>query len=331
MKNSGSNGANISNEGGLSMTHFWQQNASILSLSVVLVALVAIGTLVSSSFFSLENFKIILLAVAGTTVVALGMTMVVISGEIDLSVAGTAVLSGIVGAALFDTGSAFIVVSAVLAVGLLLGFLNGLLVVWIGIPSLIATLAMLGIARALANTVSSGQAAYPDNLPGYLWFGRGDLWGVPVPILTLLLAAILAITLTRYTAFGVKLYATGGNAAAATLSGIRTGRVKIVTFMICGVLAAVAGILESARLSYINPAAYPGMELRVLAITVLGGAALVGGSGTILGTLLAAMIIGVINSLLNQLGVSIYLQQVVTALIILAVVVPGIRQRQVAK
>ncbi len=299
MKNPDSNSANISGSSGRMINHFWQQNASILSLAIVLVALVTIGTLVSSSFFSLENFKIILLAVAGMTVVAMGMTMVVISGEIDLSVAGTAVLSGIVGATLFDTGSASIVVTVVLAVGLFLGFLNGLLVVWIGIPSLIATLAMLGIARALANTVSSGKAAYPDNLPGYLWLGRGDLWGVPIPILTLILAATLAIIITRYTAFGIKLYATGGNKAAATLSGIRTGQVKIVAFMICGVLAAVAGILESARLSYINPAAYPGMELRVLAITVLGGAALAGGTGTILGTLLAAMIIGVINSLLN--------------------------------
>ncbi len=306
-------------------------NTEILSRLLILVLLVVIGQVISSSFLSLENFKIILLAVAGITIVAFGMTMVVISGEIDLSVAGVAVLSGISGALLLETESTALVVAVTLAVGLLLGLVNGVMVAWIGIPSLIATLAMLGIARALANIVSRGQAYYPDKLESFLWLGRGDLLGLPVPILLLAVAAGIALVLTRLTLFGRKLYATGGNATAARLSGIRTDRVKIAVFMICGFSAALAGMLESARLAYINPAAFPGMELSVLAVTVLGGAALAGGSGSITGTLLAALIIGVINSLLNQMGVSIYLQQVVTALIILAVVLPGLKQRLLAK
>ncbi len=306
-------------------------NLEIASRLLVLVLLVVIGQAISASFLSLENFKIILLAVAGMTIVAFGMTMVVISGEIDLSIAGVAVLSGICGALLLETDSTALVVAVTLAVGLLLGLVNGVMVAWIGIPSLIATLAMLGIARALANIFSRGQAYYPDKLEGFLWFGRGDLLGLPVPIVILAITAVIALVVTRNTVFGRKLYATGGNATSARLSGIRTDRVKITVFMICGFTAALAGILESARLAYINPAAFPGMELSVLAITVLGGAALAGGSGSITGTLLAALIIGVINSLLNQMGVSIYLQQVVTALIILAVVLPGLKQRLLAK
>jgi ribose/xylose/arabinose/galactoside ABC-type transport system permease subunit len=137
--------------------------------------------------------------------------------------------------------------------------------------------------------------------------------------------------LTKYSIFGRELYATGGNVKAAALSGINVVGVRTIVFMISGVCAALAGMLESARLSYINPAGLEGMELSVLAVTVLGGAALAGGSGSIAGTLVAALIIGIVNNLLNQLGVSIYLQQVVTAAVILAVVLPGMRQRGIAK
>lgn len=309
----------------------WHRHASTISLVGVLVLLLVVGRMLSPTFLSAENLKIILLAIVGTSIIAFGMTMVVISGEIDLSVAGVAVLSSVAGAMFLDTGSAFLVVSVTLAVGLALGFLNGILVVAIGIPSLIATLAMLVVARALANITSGGKAFYPDDVAGYLWFGRGDVFGMPVPIIILVIAALLSILLTKFTVFGRKLYATGGNVSAARLSGIQTWRVKIAVFTICGLAAALGGILESARLSYINPAAFPGMELRVLAVTVLGGAALIGGRGTIIGTVLASMIIGVINSLLNQMGVSIYIQQVVTALIILAVVLPGLKNRLVAK
>jgi ribose/xylose/arabinose/galactoside ABC-type transport system permease subunit len=147
----------------------------------------------------------------------------------------------------------------------------------------------------------------------------------------LLILGLCAFILTQYSAFGRALYATGGNSRAAVLSGIPVQVVKITVFMISGFLAAMMGILESARLSYINPAAFGGVELEVLAVTVLGGAALAGGSGSILGTLVAALIIGVVNNLLNQLGVSIYLQQVVTALVILAVVLPGLKSRIFAK
>lgn len=302
-----------------------------MSLLGVLAVLLILGHLISPGFLAFGNLKIILLAVAGTGIVAFGMTMVVISGEIDLSVAGTAVLSGIAGALLIDTGSGYLIVGVTLAVGLFLGLLNGILVAIVGIPSLIVTLAMLSASRALANIISGGKAFYPDKIEAYLWFGRGTLFGVSVPILVLLLGTVLAIMLTRATVFGRQLYATGGNEVAAKLSGIRVGSIKIAVFMLCGVAAAAAGVLESARLSYINPAAFPGMELKVLAVTILGGAALAGGSGSIVGTLLATMIIGVINNLLNQMGVSIYLQQVVTALIILVVVAPGFRRRGLTK
>jgi ribose/xylose/arabinose/galactoside ABC-type transport system permease subunit len=302
-----------------------------MSRVAVLIGLIVFGQLITPSFLSLPNIHIILLAVASIGIMAYGMTLVVITGEIDLSIAGIAILSCVVGGLLIPTGSAALIIGATLLTGLSIGMLNGVLVAVLGIPSLIATLGMLGISRSLANIASGGQALYPDQIGLYLWLGRGAILGVPVPVVLLIVFGAGALVLTRYSVFGRALYATGGNIRAAALSGIHVVRVRTMVFVMSGACAALAGMLESARLSYINPAGFEGMELSVLAVTVLGGAALSGGTGSILGTLIAAMIIGVANNLLNQLGVSIYLQQVVTAAVILAVVLPGMWQRGIAK
>lgn len=298
-----------------------------LSRIGALLVLVVIAQSMAPSFLSVANLQVILMAVAAIGIMAFGMTLVVIAGEIDLSIAGVAILACVVGGILIPTGSPLLIIGATLATGLVAGLINGLLVTRLRIPSLIATLGMLGIARALANIVSGGQALYPDSIASYIWLGRGTLLGIPIPVLILLVLAVLAICLTRFSVFGRALYATGGNAEAARLSGINTAAVRITVFMLCGFSAALAGMLDSARLSYINPAGFEGIELSVLAVTVLGGAALSGGKGTITGTLVAALIIGVVNNLLNQLGVSIYLQQVVTAAVILIVVLPDALQR----
>ncbi|MER8864641.1 ribose ABC transporter permease [Mesorhizobium sp. M0751] len=305
--------------------------AGDMSRVAVLVALLIAGQAIAPSFLSLANIHVILLAVAGIGIMAYGMTLVVITGEIDLSVAGVAVLSCVVGGLLIPTGSATLVIGATLLVGFGAGLANGVLVAAFGIPSLIATLGMLGISRAVANIASGGQALYPEGLLTYLWLGRGAFAGIPVPVWLLLVLGAAAIALTKYSIFGRALFATGGNATAAALSGINIVAVRVTVFVISGVCAALAGMLESARLSYINPAGFEGMELSVLAVTVLGGAALAGGVGSISGTFVATMIIGIVNNLLNQLGVSIYLQQVVTAAVILAVVLPGMWQRGIAK
>lgn len=305
--------------------------AGDVSRVAVLIALVLVGQAIAPSFLSLANIHVILLAVAAIGIMAYGMTLVVITGEIDLSIAGIAILSCVVGGLFIPTGSAALVIGATLLTGLAVGLVNGLLVAAFGIPSLIATLGMLGIARALGNILSGGQAFYPERISAYLWLGRGNVLGVPVPVLLLLLLGAVAIALTKYSVFGRALYATGGNVTAAALSGVNVFGVRATVFMICGVCAALAGMLESARLSYINPAGLEGIELSVLAVTVLGGAALSGGVGSITGTLVAALIIGIVNNVLNQLGVSLYLQQVVTAAVILAVVLPGMRRRGIAK
>lgn len=302
-----------------------------LSRIAVLLGLVIAAQVMTPSFLTLANLQVVLMAVAAIGIMAFGMTLVVIAGEIDLSIAGIAILSCVIGGILIPTGSGPLVIGASLLTGLVLGLINGVLVAGFGIPSLIATLGMLGICRALANIVSGGQALYPESIGPYIWLGRGSLLGMPVPVLVFLTFAALAGGLLRFTIFGRALYATGGNSRAARLSGINVAAVRIAVFMLCGLCAALAGMLDSARLSYINPSGFEGVELSVLAITVLGGAALSGGKGTITGTLVAALIIGVVNNLLNQLGVSIYLQQVATAAVILAVVLPEALKRGESK
>jgi ribose/xylose/arabinose/galactoside ABC-type transport system permease subunit len=293
-----------------------------LSRLGLLVLLIGVAAFVSPGFLQADNGRVVLLAVSTVGMMSIGMTLVLLAGDIDLSVGGTAVLATVVGGLLIPTGSPFLTVAATLATGIGVGIVNGVCVALLRVPSLIVTLATLGIARAVGNIVAGGQAIYPNDMPAYLWFGRGSLLGVPVPILLFAAAAAFGIILARFSTFGRMLYATGGNLAAAAYSGIPTTTVRLTVFALSGFFAALAGIMESARLSYINPAGFAGVELTVIAVTILGGASLTGGRGTIEGTLIAALIVGVINNTLNLLGISIYVQQIVTAAVILLIVLP---------
>lgn len=295
----------------------------------LLLALVAAASMLQPAFATPDNARTVLLAVATVGIMALGMSLVLLAGEIDLSIGGVAVVSGVVGGMLLPAHGAVLAVAGVLATGLLCGLLNGLLVTRLGVPSLIVTLGMLGILRAIANILSGGQAIYPEADSGYVWFGRGAVLGIPVPVLAFAAVALLAWLLVRHTRFGRELYAAGGNAKAARLSGVRVDRVRLAVFAASGVAAALAGLLEMARLAYIGPGGLVGIELSVIAIATLGGVSLAGGRGTIEGTLLAALIIGVVNNSLNIAGVSSYVQQIVTAAVILLVVLPdGLQRRE---
>lgn len=294
----------------------------------LLVLLVVAASALLPAFASPENARTVLLAVSTVGVMAMGMTLVLLAGEIDLSIGGVAVISGVVGGMLLKSGSIAVVVGGVLVTGVLCGLVNGLLVTRLRVPSLIVTLGMLGILRSLANILSGGQAIYPESVDAYVWFGRGALIGVPVPVLVFVVVAAAAVVVVRYARFGRALYAVGGNAAAAALSGIRVDRVRIFVFVASGAAAAMAGLLETARLAYIGPAGFTGIELSVIAVVTLGGVSLAGGRGTIEGTVLAALIIGVVNNALNIAGVSSYVQQIVTAAVILLVVLPDGLQRK---
>ena len=278
------------------------------------------ASLISPAFLTFDNLQNVIRAITVIGIISLGMTLVMIVGEIDLSVGSVAAFAGMVGAQFVDSDSSSLVILITLGAGLLAGVVNGIGVAVFGVSSLIMTLGTLAIARALGNVVSRGQAAYPTNLESYMFLARGKVFGMPVPIIIFALAVAVVWALVRYFSFGRKLYAVGANLKAAGLSGINTRLVKIQVFALSGLFAGVANILQSGRLGQIDPAMGSGYELTAIAIAVLGGASLFGGRGTIEGTLIAALIIGVLNNLLNLLGISIYIQQVVVAVIIVLTV-----------
>jgi ribose transport system permease protein len=293
----------------------------------ILAIVVLAASLAHPSFLAVSNLQGVALSIAVVGVAAFGMTFVLLLGEIDLSVASTAALAGVVGGMLIPTGDSALVIGATLATGAVVGLTNGATVGILKITSLIVTLAMLSIARALCNIISGGQSLYPESLAAYMWLGRGAVLGLPTPIAILLVVATAGIVVTRFTVFGKKLYVAGANPKAAHASGLNVAGLRIAAFVTSGVCAALAGMLESARLAYVNPAGFANLELSAIAIAVLGGASLFGGKGSIEGTLIAAVIIGVVNNVLNLFGVSIYLQQVVTAGVIVLVVLPdGLRR-----
>ncbi|MCP4318186.1 MAG: ABC transporter permease [Hyphomicrobiales bacterium] len=296
---------------------------------ILFFGLVLAASLISPAFLTFDNLQNVIRAITVIGIISLGMSLVMIAGEIDLSVGSVAAFAGMAGAQFVDGDSSLVVISVTLGAGLVAGLINGLGVAVFGVSSLIMTLGTLAIARALGNVISRGQAAYPTNLEFYMFLARGKILGMPVPIIIFLIVVAGVWALVRFFSFGRKLYAVGSNPRAAGLSGINSRLIKIQVFTLSGLFAAIANLLQSGRLGQIDPAMGGGYELTAIAIAVLGGASLFGGRGTIEGTLIAALIIGVLNNLLNLLGVSIYIQQVVVAGIIVSIVyLNGLRADQ---
>jgi len=288
----------------------------IVSLLGILVLILFIASMISPVFFGTENFQNIIRNMAVVGIVAMGMTTVLIAGEIDLSVGSTMAFSAVVGATLMEVDATLPVILATLAAGVFVGLINGLGVSVLRVPSLIMTLGMLAIGRSLGNLISGGQSSYPSNLEGFMFLGRGSIMGIPVAILVFVAVVVFSYYMLALSKLGPALYAVGANKKAATLSGISSIKVKLSAFVFSGFCAALAGIVQSARLGQINPSMGQGFELTAIAVAVLGGASLFGGKGTVLGTLTAAMIFGVLYNIFNLVGISGHIQLVFVALII---------------
>jgi len=275
--------------------------------------------------FSSEYFltSLNLLNVAKQTspiiVMGIGATFVMATGGIDLSVGSiVALVSCLTTAWLADGVSAWLVIAGVTLVGTALGIVNGFLV-RIGVPAFIATLAGLVSIRGLAFVYSNGYAK-PIVDPVVLGIGRGAVFGVDVPIVLSLIAALAGMFALNRTQFGIHALALGGREEAARVMGLPIGRLKIVVYAISGALAAVGGIIVAARLSNGSPNAGIGLELDVISAVVLGGTSLFGGSATILGTVVGALFISFIRNGLNLLDVNPYWVQVVTGIVLVAAV-----------
>lgn len=288
--------------------------------------------LLSDKFFTVSNFWNVLRQISVNICLSVGMTLVVLMAGIDLSVGSVLALCGAITAGLFKMGIelpsqnlyiGFTLLGASLAgvlTGALLGFFNGFVITRFKVPSFVATLAMLTVARGLTMLWTKG---FPISGLGeqFAYMGTGWFLGVPVPVWISAVVVALAVFLSDKTKLGRYIYAIGGNENASLLSGININKVKIIVYTIAGGLAAVGGLMVTSRLDSAQPNAGTGYELDSIAAVVIGGTSLSGGKGSIWGTVLGAIIIGVLNNGLVLLNVSPFWQQVVKGFVILLAVI----------
>jgi ribose transport system permease protein len=303
----------------------WRQY--IAYLGFVLIFAFFSATLYNQGFLEPNNLLNILRQTAMISIMSVGMTFVLSAGEIDLSIGMVAGLVSLVGAVAMDRGGVVAGVVAGLAAGGLVGAVNGLLATRVGIPSFLATLAMMGISRGTAMWMTNTKSV-PILNDDYIWlFGGGNLGPVPVlAIWTVAIAAVGHVALRR-TTFGRRVLATGGSETAARYSGVDTRGIKLRVLMISGALAAVAGLLYAGRLHSGRFQLGEGDELSVIAAAVLGGTSLFGGSGSVIGSIVGSLMIGVINNGLLLMGLE-YSQQLIArgVIIILAVAISQSRK-----
>lgn len=291
---------------------------------IALAILVIVVSFLNPHFFSVGNLLNIFRQTSINAIIAVGMTAVILTAGIDLSVGSVLALCGAVAASMVAAQwSIFIVIPATLLLGLLLGSISGLIVAKGKVQPFIATLVMMTLLRGATLVYTDGRpiaTGFSDNANAFAWFGIGRVFGIPAPIWIMAFVFLIAWALLHHTRWGRYVYALGGNEAATRLSGIRVDRIKIMVYGVAGLLSALAGIIVTARLSSAQPTAGTGYELDAIAAVVLGGTSLAGGKGKIIGTLLGALIIGFLNNALNLLDVSSYYQMIAKALVILAAV-----------
>lgn len=290
-------------------------------LGAVLVLLVLFLSWRSPYFLTASNLTVVGRQAALSLIIAVGMTFVILAGQIDLSVGSVvALVSVLTGIFMVKAGLPVIVaVLLALVVGALVGAVNGSIFAYTAIPSFVVTLGMLAVARGLALGITQGStiSGLPD---GFLTLGQGAWFGVPIPVWIAVVVAVVAHLVLQRTIFGRHVYFLGSNETAAVLSGIRVRRIKIAIFVIASSLAALESVIETARLSVGQPSAGSGYELVAIGAVVIGGANLFGGEGSILGTVLGTTLLALIQDGLILLGISAYWQQVFSgAIIVLAV------------
>jgi ribose transport system permease protein len=297
---------------------------------VGLIALCVVIAVLEPKFLSAGNLAGVARQTAVITIMATGMTMVMVSGGIDLSVGSVMALASVIGAFTMASGAPAIVgILVAVVAGIACGLLNGTAVATLKIPPFIVTLGAMGIYRGIALLITDGKAVVGlPNSFGYL--AEGNLLNViPVPMVIVVIVALTIHFLLVNTRLGRYCYAIGSNVEAARYAGVRVSRYQILFYVILGALTGLAGAIESARLVTGQPTAGEGYELRVIAAVVIGGGSLNGGQGTVIGTIIGALIMGVLANGANLLGISSFAQQVVIgAVIVLAVTFDEFQRRR---
>ncbi|MGL4052937.1 ABC transporter permease [Staphylococcus haemolyticus] len=287
-----------------------------------LILLIILVSILNPSFLDLSNLLNLLRQISINGLIAFGMTFIILTGGIDLSVGSILALSSAFIALMITSGVDPIIALIIgVLIGFVLGAVNGLLVTKGNMAPFIATLATMTIFRGLTLVITDGNPI--TNLgDSYLFqlFGKGYFIGIPVPAVTMIIVFVILLIILQKTTFGRHTYAIGGNEVAAKISGIKVNKIKILIYGISGLMSALAGGILTSRLNSAQPTAGTSYELDAIAAVVLGGTSLTGGKGRIVGTLIGVLIIGVLNNGLNLLGVSSFYQQVVKGVVILIAV-----------
>lgn len=287
-----------------------------------LILIMVIITILNPDFLSVSNLMNVLRQVSINALIAFGMTFVILTGGIDLSVGSTLALTGAVTAGMMASGIDPIFAMLLgLLLGAVLGAVNGIIIAKGKVAPFIATLATMTIYRGLTLVYTDGRpiSGLGDSLT-FQMLGKGYFLGIPIPVVTMIISFGILYFILKKTTFGRRVYAVGGNEEASILSGINADRIKIYVYSLLGLLAALASLILTSRLNSAQPTAGEMFELDAIAAVVLGGTSLTGGRGWIVGTLIGALIIGVLNNGLNLIGVTSFFQQVVKGAVILLAV-----------
>lgn len=294
------------------------------------VLLFVVLSLASPNFLSTNNLLNVLRQVSINGVLAVGMTFVILTAGIDLSIGSVLALAGAVAASLItgpDALNPLVAVAAGVAVGAFCGAVNGSIIAYFRVPAFVTTLGMLSVARG-GTLLYSGGRPIPNLSLEFRWLGQGLVFGIPVPVIIFAIVFTIAAIVLRYSIYGRRIYAVGGNPRSAKTSGINTAGIMFSVYVIMGTLAGLAGVMLTARTTSALPQAGIGYELDAIAAVVIGGTSLTGGIGRIGYTLVGVLIIGMISNGLDLMGVSSYYQQIIKgSIIVLAVLIDRSRSR----
>jgi ribose/xylose/arabinose/galactoside ABC-type transport system permease subunit len=305
------------------------QNLTVLGIFLVMCIIVAI---IEPKFLSLQNFSNIFIQISSVVLVSSAVTMVLISGNLDLSVGGIGAMAGVL-FALFAQSGMSVFSSAALAIlfGGVIGLLNGVIISTLRLPSFIITMATMYIARGIAY-IGAGGAVITTGLPGdFANMGQDWLGPIPLPIVYSLVVFLVFIFLQNKTVWAKKAYAIGSNIKAAELSGISITKVVTVIFTLSGLVAAFAGVIVTSRFAQADCKILPGFEIDVVIASVLGGTDINGGRGTVFGMIIGALIVGVLSNVLNMLGFPLYYQNVIKGIVLVLAIVLNSTIRKTAK
>ncbi|MUT96606.1 MAG: ABC transporter permease [Subdoligranulum sp.] len=299
------------------ITTYFKENLAILVAFIILCVGLSIAT---PAFFTKDNILNVLRQVATNSNLAIGLTMAIIIGGIDLSVGAILAFSGLLCASFISDGMNLgLAVLLAFTLGALFGLLNGLIIAYTNMPPFVVTLATQNIARGIVNVYANGQPISARN-PVFNFLGVGYFLGIPLPVIySFVLLAVMILILGR-SKFGRQLYAVGGNEEAARFSGINIKKVKIIVYTLCGALASFSGIILAARMYSGQPTAGDGFELDAIAASVLGGVSFSGGVGKLGGTIIGVLVLGVLTNGLNLLNINSFWQYIIKGIIILLAV-----------